>query len=89
MFTDMSEAVVVDGEASESEDESSEEINSHVRSFSTESKLSMAGFSQSISCVTATVEKHIGALSRQATKDLDNITKGEGHLHMSCALICC
>ena len=76
MFTDMSEAVVVDGEASESEDESSEEINSHVRSFSTESKLGMAGFSQSISSVTATVEKHIGALSRQATKDLDNITKG-------------
>jgi hypothetical protein len=77
MFTDMSEAVVVDGEASESEDESSEEINSHVRSFSTESKLSMAGFSQSFSSVTATVEKHIGALSRQATKDLDNITKGQ------------
>jgi len=70
------EALVVDGEASESEDESSEE-STHPRHSSGDLKLSMAGFSQSLSSVTATVEKHIEAFSRQATKDIDNITKGQ------------
>jgi len=68
----MSKAQIVDGEASESEDETSEE--SQTQSVN-ESGLTIGGFS--LSSVTASVEKRIGAFSRQATKDLDNITKGQ------------